>query len=93
MDTEVREWMECAREADAWAGVVADPTLRAQWIEIADGYRTMARNRLEALLNPAGSMPPPVSSQASAPPPAPTVYGPNRRAFLALRVGEIGRNP
>jgi len=52
VDAEVKEWMEFAREADAWAGMVADATIRAQWIEIADGYRLMARNRLEILLNP-----------------------------------------
>ena len=64
MDTEVKEWMERAREADAWAGMVPDATLRAQWIDMAAGYRAMARERLEALLNPAPSVPPSASHQA-----------------------------
>ena len=52
MDAKVKEWLEFAREADVWAGMMADPTLRAEWIEFAEGYRAMARNRLETLLNP-----------------------------------------
>jgi hypothetical protein len=64
VDAEIKECMERAREADAWAGMVPDATLRAQWIEMAAGYRTMARARLEALLNPTASVPPPARYQA-----------------------------
>jgi hypothetical protein len=70
MDAEVKEWMARAREAEAWAGMVPDAALRAQWIEIADGYHMRARKRLEALLNPEGSVQPSVSSQAIVPPSA-----------------------
>jgi hypothetical protein len=70
MDAEVKEWMERAREAEAWAGMVPDARLRAQWIEIADGYHMRARSRLETLLNPAGSVAPSIPSQAIIPPSA-----------------------
>jgi hypothetical protein len=58
VNAELKEFMDRAREAEAWAGIVPDPELRAQWIEIAAGYRTMARERLGILLNPAASMVP-----------------------------------
>jgi len=58
MDAAVKECMERAREAEVWAGMVPDATLRAQWIEIADNYRAMARERLEILLNPSAAIPP-----------------------------------
>jgi hypothetical protein len=65
LDTEVRECIERARAADAWAAMVPDAALRAQWIEIADAYRSRARERLEALLNPAALVSPSTVSERS----------------------------
>ena len=59
VDAELKEFMDRAREAEAWAAIVPDATLRAQWIEIAAGYHTMARERLGVLLNPEALVPPP----------------------------------
>ena len=53
MDADLKEFMDRAREAEAWAGIVPDAALRAQWIEIAASYRIRARERLGILLNPA----------------------------------------
>ena len=52
MDAALKEFMDRAREAEAWAGIVPDAALRAQWIEIAAGYHARARERLGALLGP-----------------------------------------
>ena len=59
MDAELKEFMDRAREAEAWAGMVPDAALRAQWIELAASYHAMARERLGALLDPAASATPP----------------------------------
>ncbi|HWU54411.1 MAG TPA: hypothetical protein VN175_02845 [Rhizomicrobium sp.] len=49
-DPEVRELLLRAKEAEEWAATAGEP-LKLQWIEIANGYRLLAKERLEVLFS------------------------------------------
>lgn len=45
-DQLLEQYLTRAQEAEAWAGIAANATMKSQWREIANGYRNLAQARM-----------------------------------------------